>query len=178
MNFAGWAKKVTGAPTISVGSVGLSGDFINAFGGESSTSIELDKLIGRMEREEFDLIAVGRALITDPDWVSKVRDNDIAGLKGYALRRWVSWCDDKVGHAGHTPPAASVRLEPTTAEMTPSRRTSGAALEPGLSNVGPEYSDGGQGQIALNPQALLPPSILFVTEPARSSPSSSRQPSR
>lgn len=84
LNFAGWAKKVTGAPTISVGSVGLSGDFINAFGGESSTSIELDKLVRRMERDEFDLIAVGRALITDPDWVSKVRDNDTAGLKGYS----------------------------------------------------------------------------------------------
>ena len=35
LNFAGWAKKLTGAATISVGSVGLSGDFIAAFGGEA-----------------------------------------------------------------------------------------------------------------------------------------------
>ena len=28
-------------------------------------------------------VAVGRALITNPDWVAKVRDNDIAGLKGF-----------------------------------------------------------------------------------------------
>ena len=36
LNFAGWAKKLTGAPTISVGSVGLSGDFFGAFRGQSA----------------------------------------------------------------------------------------------------------------------------------------------
>ena len=46
--------------------------------------MELDKLVGRMERDEFDLIAVGRALITDPDWVAKVRDRDHAGLRGFS----------------------------------------------------------------------------------------------
>jgi 2,4-dienoyl-CoA reductase-like NADH-dependent reductase (Old Yellow Enzyme family) len=83
LNFAGWAKKLTGAATISVGSVGLSGEFLAAFGGESSTSTKLDGLIERMERDEFDLIAVGRALIADPDWVSKVRDGEAAKLKGF-----------------------------------------------------------------------------------------------
>jgi len=34
LNFAGWAKKLTGASAISVGSVGLSGDFMGAFAGE------------------------------------------------------------------------------------------------------------------------------------------------
>jgi 2,4-dienoyl-CoA reductase-like NADH-dependent reductase (Old Yellow Enzyme family) len=83
LNFAGWTKKLTGAATISVGSVGLSGEFLAAFGGESSTSTKLDDLVERMERDEFDLIAVGRALIADPDWVSKVRDGDAAKLKGF-----------------------------------------------------------------------------------------------
>ena len=36
-----------------------------------------------MERGEFDLVAVGRALIADPDWAVKVRDGDTAGLKGF-----------------------------------------------------------------------------------------------
>ncbi|WCP15268.1 NADH oxidase [Sphingobium sp. AntQ-1] len=83
LNFAGWAKKLTGATTISVGSVGLSGDFMAAFGGESSTSVGLDRLVGRMERDEFDLIAVGRALISDPQWVTKVRDGHADNLKGF-----------------------------------------------------------------------------------------------
>jgi 2,4-dienoyl-CoA reductase-like NADH-dependent reductase (Old Yellow Enzyme family) len=83
LNFAGWAKKLTGAATISVGSVGLSGEFLAAFGGESSTSTALDDLVERMERDEFDLIAVGRALIADPDWVSKIGKGESGKLKGF-----------------------------------------------------------------------------------------------
>ena len=74
LNFAGWAKKLTGKPTITVGSVGLSGEFIAAFGGESSKPASLDELLRRLDRGDFDLVAVGRALITDPQWVQKVRD--------------------------------------------------------------------------------------------------------
>ncbi len=84
LNFAGWAKKLTGAATISVGSVGLSGDFMKAFGGEASTPVGLDGLIQRLEREEFDLIAVGRAILGDPAWVTKVRRGDTAGLKNFS----------------------------------------------------------------------------------------------
>ncbi len=74
LNFAGWAKKLTGKPTITVGSVGLSGDFIGAFGGESSKPASLDELLRRFDRGDFDLVAVGRALINDPQWVQKIRD--------------------------------------------------------------------------------------------------------
>jgi 2,4-dienoyl-CoA reductase-like NADH-dependent reductase (Old Yellow Enzyme family) len=74
---------LTGAATISVGSVGLSGEFLAAFGGESSQSVGLGQLIERMEREEFDLIAVGRALISDPAWVNKVQDGELDELKGF-----------------------------------------------------------------------------------------------
>jgi len=83
LNFAGWAKKVTGAPTISVGSVGLSGEFFGAFAGQSSEATPLDGLIERMERDEFDLIAVGRALITDPNWVQKVKASAFGELQGF-----------------------------------------------------------------------------------------------
>ncbi len=83
LNFAGWAKKLTGAATISVGSVGLSGEFIASFGGEGATPTALDGLVGRMERGEFDLIAVGRALLGDPEWVLKVRNDDRAGLRDF-----------------------------------------------------------------------------------------------
>lgn len=83
LNFAGWAKKLTSAATISVGSVGLSGDFFGTFAGESSQPAPLDKLIQRLERGEFDLIAVGRALLNDPRWVTKVRTGDSANLKEF-----------------------------------------------------------------------------------------------
>jgi len=84
LNFAGWAKKLTGAATISVGSVGLSSDFIGSFSGESSKPASLDNLIQRLERDEFDLIAVGRALLSDPHWVTKVRTGDSNSMKDFS----------------------------------------------------------------------------------------------
>jgi 2,4-dienoyl-CoA reductase-like NADH-dependent reductase (Old Yellow Enzyme family) len=83
LNFAGWAKKLTGAATISVGSVGLSGDLLSAFGGESSTPVGLDNLVERMERNEFDLIAVGRAILSDPQWVTKIHAGDQQNLRDF-----------------------------------------------------------------------------------------------
>jgi len=83
LNLAGWSKKVTGLPTISVGSVGLTGEFVAALGGESSEVAPLDQLIERMERDEFDLIAVGRALLQDHEWVSKVKEGRLDELRNY-----------------------------------------------------------------------------------------------
>jgi len=71
LNLAGWTKKLTDKPVISVGSVGLDGEF-TSFAGANTTS--LDGLIGKLENEEFDLVAIGRSLLMDPEWVSKVRD--------------------------------------------------------------------------------------------------------
>lgn len=83
LNFAGWAKKLTGRATISVGSVGLSGEFMASFGGENSEPASLDALTHRLERGDFDLIAVGRAILSDPEWVAKIRRGDSAGLRGF-----------------------------------------------------------------------------------------------
>ncbi|WDF76559.1 NADH:flavin oxidoreductase [Mucilaginibacter sp. KACC 22773] len=84
LNFAGWAKKVTGKATITVGSVGLDGEFLAAFGGASSNPSSLDELLRRMDRGDFDLVAVGRPLLADPHWVQKIRDNRTEELKGFS----------------------------------------------------------------------------------------------
>lgn len=83
LNFAGWAKKLTGIPTITVGSVGLSSDFIGAFQGEDSAARSLDDLIERLAKDEFDLVAVGRALLQDPEWATKVKDGRNDELMDY-----------------------------------------------------------------------------------------------
>ncbi|MBV7696755.1 NADH:flavin oxidoreductase [Streptomyces sp. TRM70350] len=72
LNLAGWTKKLTGKAAITVGSVGLDGDFIKAFQGEGAGVGSLDNLLDRLERDEFDLVAVGRALLQDPQWAAKV----------------------------------------------------------------------------------------------------------
>ena len=83
LNFAGWVKKMTGKPTITVGSVGLSGDFLAAFAGESSSPRSLDELIRRFDRGDFDLVAVGRPLLADAQWTRKIREGRSSELRGF-----------------------------------------------------------------------------------------------
>ncbi len=86
LNFAGWVKKLTGQATITVGSVGLSGEFLAGFAGETSTpnSESIDELLRRLDRSDFDLVAVGRALIVEPEWVEKIQAGQAEGLKGFS----------------------------------------------------------------------------------------------
>ncbi|MFF7444441.1 NADH:flavin oxidoreductase [Streptomyces sp. NPDC008122] len=83
LNLAGWTKKLTGRPTITVGSVGLDGDFIHAFAGEGAPVQGIDDLLDRLERDEFDMVAVGRALLQDPQWAAKVLAGRTDELKPY-----------------------------------------------------------------------------------------------
>lgn len=74
---AGWAKSMTDAPVIAVGSVGLDTDVMDNFFGKEARSTGakgLIELLRRFNNGEFDLISVGRSLIGDAEWVNKVRD--------------------------------------------------------------------------------------------------------
>jgi 2,4-dienoyl-CoA reductase-like NADH-dependent reductase (Old Yellow Enzyme family) len=84
LNFAGWAKKLTGKVAITVGSVGLTGEFIASYGGEASKPASLDELLRRLERGDFDLVAVGRALLQDPLWARKVHEGRTGELLDFA----------------------------------------------------------------------------------------------
>ncbi|MGW2684555.1 NADH:flavin oxidoreductase [Streptomyces sp. NPDC001414] len=89
LNLAGWTKKLTGKPTITVGSVGLDGDFIKGFQGEGSPVRGIDDLLDSLEREEYDMVAVGRALLQDPEWAAKVlagRTGELASYDAAALK--------------------------------------------------------------------------------------------
>ncbi|WP_299295970.1 NADH:flavin oxidoreductase [uncultured Erythrobacter sp.] len=86
LNFAGWVKKLTGVPTMSVGSVSLDRDFFLSLGGHDTAVADLGQLEERMDKGEFDLIAVGRALISNPDWVEKVKQDKIAELDNFTSK--------------------------------------------------------------------------------------------
>jgi 2,4-dienoyl-CoA reductase-like NADH-dependent reductase (Old Yellow Enzyme family) len=79
-NLAGWVKALSGLPTITVGSVGLDTDvmttFIEARDPGSRVPEAVADLEARLAAGEFDLVAVGRALIGDPDFVKKLADRD------------------------------------------------------------------------------------------------------
>ncbi len=84
MNLAGWTKKLSGVPTMSVGSVSLSADFITSFRQAGAETTGIEQLIEMMERDEFDMIAVGRALIANADWPNRVRAGEMDKLRPYS----------------------------------------------------------------------------------------------
>lgn len=83
LNFAGWVKKLAGKPTISVGSVSLTEEFIATYREGVAEVAGLEELIQRMEADEFDLIAVGRALIANPNWPDMVKHDKADDLRAY-----------------------------------------------------------------------------------------------
>ncbi|WP_369223471.1 NADH:flavin oxidoreductase [Streptomyces sp. R39] len=89
LNLAGWTKKLTGRPAITVGSVGLDGEFFRAFAGEGAATKGIDDLLDSLERGEYDMVAVGRALLQDPQWAEKVlagRADELKPFDGAALK--------------------------------------------------------------------------------------------
>jgi 2,4-dienoyl-CoA reductase-like NADH-dependent reductase (Old Yellow Enzyme family) len=87
LNFAGWVKKISGKPTITVGSVGLDRDLFADFtqGGHSrSNTGSLIELARRFERGDFDLVAIGRVLLADPQWLRKVHEGRLDELEPYS----------------------------------------------------------------------------------------------
>jgi 2,4-dienoyl-CoA reductase-like NADH-dependent reductase (Old Yellow Enzyme family) len=83
LNLAGWTKKITGKPTITVGSVSLNADFLPEGGDKAFKDAEiasLDNLEQRLNADEFDLVAVGRALIANADWANKVKNDQLSDL--------------------------------------------------------------------------------------------------
>jgi 2,4-dienoyl-CoA reductase-like NADH-dependent reductase (Old Yellow Enzyme family) len=73
MGLAGWTKKLSGKPTIAVGSVGLNTDLFGSLGDHGAqTSANIAQLMAMFEQGQFDLVAIGRMLITHPDWIARV----------------------------------------------------------------------------------------------------------
>lgn len=86
LNLAGWTKKLTGMTVITVGSVGLNQEFLVSRTGVDTAIDEsrLELLNGMLARNEFDLVAIGRALLADPLWPSKVRAGRFQDLATYS----------------------------------------------------------------------------------------------
>ncbi len=83
LSLAGWTRKVTGLPVITVGSVGLETQFRSEKRGEVIRPASVDRLIEQFDAGEFDIVAIGRALLADPGWVNRLRDGDLDGFGGY-----------------------------------------------------------------------------------------------
>ena len=84
-NLGGWIKQVTGKPVITVGSIGMDRDLMQDFvEGISSPMLgRLEDLAAMFERGEFDLVALGRVLLADPNWLEKVEQRRTGELTPY-----------------------------------------------------------------------------------------------
>lgn len=84
LNLAGWFKKITGQPTITVGSVGLNTDVMETIAkGAGGGQTDINELLRRFDRGNFDLVAVGRQLLQDPEWVKKMKEERFQELKPF-----------------------------------------------------------------------------------------------
>jgi 2,4-dienoyl-CoA reductase-like NADH-dependent reductase (Old Yellow Enzyme family) len=88
LGLAGWAKRFTDAPVIAVGSVGLSLDLYESiFSTAEATSPdphEFAQLRQRFAAGHFDLVAIGRGMFADADWVSKAASGRIAHIRPWS----------------------------------------------------------------------------------------------
>jgi 2,4-dienoyl-CoA reductase-like NADH-dependent reductase (Old Yellow Enzyme family) len=85
LSLAGWTRKITGRPTLTVGSVGLAGAYDpKGISDRQAATAGLTTIEERFGAGEFDLVALGRAIISNPDWVAKVRQGRTDELQPYA----------------------------------------------------------------------------------------------
>ena len=86
-SLAAWTRALSGKPVIAVGSIGLdqphhSKLFRDKFNIDAQV-VELDNLVTAMTRGDFDMAAVARAILADPEWVEKVRSGRMAKIRPF-----------------------------------------------------------------------------------------------
>lgn len=85
-NLAGWTRG-SGLPVITVGSVGLDTDVMDVLMKSVDPGPRVAQAVGElaagMAAGHYDLVAVGRALIGDPDFVTKVADGNYGAIRTF-----------------------------------------------------------------------------------------------
>ncbi|QCP50340.1 NADH:flavin oxidoreductase [Trinickia violacea] len=70
LSLAGWAKKVTGKLSMAVGGVGINKGMYDGDKGVAAVD-NVERVVSRLMHGEFDLVAVGRAVLGDAEWARK-----------------------------------------------------------------------------------------------------------
>ncbi len=88
LSLAAWAKRLTGATVLAVGSVGIQGDITDMLTQRDSAPRLLDSLreVSRsFQAGDFDLLAIGRSSIADSRFVTKIRDGRYDEVRPFSL---------------------------------------------------------------------------------------------
>jgi 2,4-dienoyl-CoA reductase-like NADH-dependent reductase (Old Yellow Enzyme family) len=70
LSLAGWARKLTGKQSMAVGGVGINKGMYDS-NSKLAAVDNVDAVVKRFGQGEFDLVAVGRAALGDPEWARK-----------------------------------------------------------------------------------------------------------
>ncbi|MCZ8132023.1 MAG: hypothetical protein O9284_12100 [Steroidobacteraceae bacterium] len=83
---AAWVRHLSGLPTIAVGSVTLRTDLKSPGGRQYADTApeQVADLERRLADGEFDLVAIGRALLANPDWARRVAAGEAARLQPFS----------------------------------------------------------------------------------------------
>jgi len=84
-SFASWTRRLSGLPVIAVGSVTLDSEFKSDLGKVRAEVVteDIDRVAAGIEAGDFDLIALGRTLLANPDWVHKVAAGRASELRAF-----------------------------------------------------------------------------------------------
>ena len=74
LSLAAWTQKLTGKPTMAVGGVGLAQDLQSSMGQSSEVADNLPQARAMVERGEVALIGIGRSLLTNADFGTRVKN--------------------------------------------------------------------------------------------------------
>ena len=87
LSLATWTKKISGKTTIAAGCAGYNNDFISSIVSNQPAKIDsskLDRVEEEISHDEYDLIAIGRPLLADPDWWKKVSQQKFQSIKVFS----------------------------------------------------------------------------------------------
>ncbi len=84
LTLAGWTKRITNKPTISVGSVGINRAYLSNQDNDHVTIEDNLKIVDeKIKTGEFDYVAVGRAILADPEWAVKLKNGHLNQVVHY-----------------------------------------------------------------------------------------------
>ncbi len=73
LGLAGWIRNLSRRPTMTVGGIGFDKELAASFAQPTNAIDNLAEVVRRFEAGEYDLVALGRALLMDPAWVLKAQ---------------------------------------------------------------------------------------------------------
>ncbi len=89
-SLAAWTRRLSGKPTIAVGSIGLDQPHHSKLFRDKvkidANVTDIDNVVTAIARGDFDIASVGRAILADPNWAEKVRTGRMRDIRPFVRR--------------------------------------------------------------------------------------------